>query len=175
MLRRLIGLTEFAVIVGALSGHAAVAASVTVVALGTSNTYGKGVARNEAYPPKLQAALNARGIDARVVNAGINGDTAKGMLGRVGRWVPNGTRLVVIEIAAGNEQRGGVADQTSSNVAAIKSSLDARGIAYLDVSSTMASMFRGSPRVADGRHLAPIGYDNFVSQIAGQVASALGR
>jgi acyl-CoA thioesterase-1 len=153
----------------------AVAAPVSVVALGTSNTYGKGVARNEAYPPKLQAALKARGVDARVVHAGINGDTAKGMLARVGRSVPNGTKLVLIEIAAGNESRGGVADQTSSNVEAIKSALASRGIAYLDVSSTMAGMFRGTPRVADGRHLAPIGYDNFVASIVSQVASALGR
>jgi acyl-CoA thioesterase-1 len=173
MIRILLGLLVATFV--ALSAHSALAAPITVVALGTSNTYGKGVARNETYPAKLQAALQARGVDARVVNAGINGDTAKGMLARVGRSVPNGTKLVLIEIAAGNERRGGVADQTSSNVEAIKASLSSRGIAYIDVSSTMASMFRGSPRVADGQHLAPIGYDNFVAQIGSQVASALGR
>ena len=42
-----------------LLGTAAEAA--TIVALGASNTYGKGVARNQAYPAQLEAILRARG------------------------------------------------------------------------------------------------------------------
>ena len=37
------------------------AEAATVVALGASNTYGKGVARNQAYPAQLEAILRARG------------------------------------------------------------------------------------------------------------------
>ena len=58
------------------------AASITVVALGTSDTYGKGVGRNEAYPARLQAKLKERGIDARVINAGVNGDPSNLILKR---------------------------------------------------------------------------------------------
>ena len=47
--------------------------AATIVALGASNTYGKGVARNQAYPAQLEAILRAKGSDVRVVNAGING------------------------------------------------------------------------------------------------------
>ena len=60
------------------SAHAA-----TIVALGASNTYGKGVARNQAYPAQLEAILRAKGANVRVVNAGINGDTTEGMLQRL--------------------------------------------------------------------------------------------
>ena len=63
--------------VGVASAEAA-----TIVALGASNTYGKGVARNQAYPAQLEAILRAKGSNVRVVNAGINGDTTEGMLGR---------------------------------------------------------------------------------------------
>src|SRR5262245_65206023 len=70
-------------------------ATEIVVALGASNTYGKGVARGQDYPAQLQAMLKASGHDVRVINAGINGDTTAGMASRLDRAVPAGTRVVV--------------------------------------------------------------------------------
>ena len=75
-----------------LFGTAADAA--TVAALGASNTYGKGVARSQAYPAQLEAILRARGVVIHVVNAGINGDTTEEMSRRLDSAVPNGTRAV---------------------------------------------------------------------------------
>ena len=72
----------------AIVGYPAGAAAATVVALGASNTFGKGVARNQSYPAQLEALLRARGFSARVINAGINGDTTAGMLARLDRAVP---------------------------------------------------------------------------------------
>jgi len=40
---------------------AALADAATVVALGASNTFGKGVSRSQAYPAQLEALLRARG------------------------------------------------------------------------------------------------------------------
>ena len=77
-----------------LLGTAAEAA--TIVALGASNTYGKGVARNQAYPAQLEAILRARGSGVHVVNAGINGDTTEGMLRRLDQAVPKGTSAVIL-------------------------------------------------------------------------------
>jgi len=45
-----------------------------------ATTYGKGVARNEAFPAQLEAILRAKGLNVNVINAGINGDTTEGML-----------------------------------------------------------------------------------------------
>ena len=71
--------------------------AATIVALGASNTFGKGVARNQAYPAQLEAILRAKGANVRVVNAGINGDTTEGMLQRLDRAVPNGTSAVILQ------------------------------------------------------------------------------
>jgi acyl-CoA thioesterase I len=35
--------------------------AATIVALGASNTYGKGVARSQAYPAQLEAILRGKG------------------------------------------------------------------------------------------------------------------
>ena len=72
-----------------LSAGLAQAATI-IVALGASQTYGRGVARSEAYPAQLEALLRAKGRAVRVINAGINGNTTGAMLQRLGS-VPNGT------------------------------------------------------------------------------------
>ncbi|WP_347337183.1 GDSL-type esterase/lipase family protein [Bradyrhizobium lablabi] len=73
------------------------ASAATVVALGASNTFGKGVARNQAYPAQLESILRAKGANVRVVNAGINGDTTEGMLRRLDQVVPKGTSAVILQ------------------------------------------------------------------------------
>jgi acyl-CoA thioesterase I len=89
-----------------------VAHAATVVALGASNTFGKGVSRSQAYPAQLEALLRARGLSVRVINAGINGDTTGGMLARLDRVVPKGTNVVILQ-PGGNDQRKLAADNTS--------------------------------------------------------------
>jgi len=95
---------------GALFVSAAQAA--TVVALGASNTFGKGVSRSQAYPAQLEGLLRAKGLNARVINAGINGDTTGGMLARLDRMVPKGTSVVILQ-PGGNDRRKLAPDQTS--------------------------------------------------------------
>jgi len=90
------GMIFAAAVLGAIAAHAQTQARVTIVALGASNTEGWGVSAAEAYPAKLQVLLNARGIDAAVINAGIAGDTTGGMLARLERAVPAGTHLVIL-------------------------------------------------------------------------------
>jgi acyl-CoA thioesterase-1 len=155
------------------------AAAITIVALGTSNTYGAGgLARNQTYPAQLQALLKTKGIDARVINAGVNGDTSARMLARLNSAVPSDTRLVLIEVHPNNEIRGGVSGQTSENVAAIKSRLQARSINYIDISSTMTSYVmapRSLMKMPDRRHLNGEGYARVVESVLPQVLSGLGK
>src|SRR3974390_3901808 len=86
-----------------------------IVALGASNTYGKGVSRAQAFPAQLEALLRASGHAARVVNAGINGDTTGGMLRRLDRAVPNGTTVVILQ-PGGNDRRKGTAGDRAANI-----------------------------------------------------------
>ena len=59
------------------------AASITIVAVGASNTSGWGVPDGSAYRERLQVLLRAKGVDAQVINAGRPFDTTGGMLGRI--------------------------------------------------------------------------------------------
>ena len=49
-----------------------------ILAFGDSLFAGYGLATDEGYPEKLEAALRARGINARVADAGVSGDTTAG-------------------------------------------------------------------------------------------------
>ena len=113
------------------------AASVNIVALGASNTYGSGRGRvaggvppSQAWPAQLESMLRARGIDAHVANAGIPGDTTGGTLARLESAVPEGTRLVILQ-PGGNDKRRGQGAARAGNIAAIKARLAARHIRVL--------------------------------------------
>jgi acyl-CoA thioesterase-1 len=147
---------------GAVSADAA-----TIVALGASNTYGKGVARNQAYPAQLEAILRAKGSNVRVVNAGINGDTTESMLARLDRAVPNGTSAVILQ-PGGNDRRKGRPDRTAD----IQNRLSGRGIPVIMLGN---SMLRGLPHQPDGQHLTPEGYHMLAESLASQVTGAIGR
>src|SRR5256885_9765600 len=83
-----------------LSAEPAFAAPVKILVLGTSLTQGFGLPPGTEIPALLQARLKSTGIDARVINAGVSGDTSAGGLSRLG-WGPGrpppgailGTRL----------------------------------------------------------------------------------
>ena len=143
------------------------ASAATVVALGASNTYGKGVARNQAFPAQLEAILRAKGLNVRVVNAGINGDTTESMLQRMDRAVPNGTSAVILQ-PGGNDGRKGSPDRSAE----IRSRLQARGIAVIMLPN---NVFKGLPHQSDGQHLTPEGYRMIAEGLASQVAGAIGR
>jgi lysophospholipase L1-like esterase len=51
---------------------------VLIVALGDSLTEGFGVVPGQAYPEQLQAELAKAGLNCRMVNTGISGDTCRG-------------------------------------------------------------------------------------------------
>jgi acyl-CoA thioesterase-1 len=151
----------------AISIFAATSANAaTVVALGASNTYGKGVARNQAYPAQLEAILRTRGLNVRVINAGINGDTTQGMLGRLDHAVPNGTSAVILQ-PGGNDGRKGSPDRTAE----IQSRLSARGIPVIMMPN---NVLKGLPHQPDGQHLTPEGYHMLAESVASQVAGTIG-
>jgi acyl-CoA thioesterase-1 len=143
------------------------ARAATVVALGASNTFGKGVSRGQAYPAQIEALLRAKGVNAHVINAGINGDTTGGMLARLDRVVPKGTSVVILQ-PGGNDRRKLAPDRTSE----IEARLAAMGIKVVLLPN---GMLRGKPHQPDGQHLTPEGYHMLAEELAGQVAGALGR
>lgn len=158
-------------VVAAIGPLTSVVHAATVVALGASNTYGKGVARNQAYPAQLEALLRARGLSVRVINAGINGDTTGGMLGRMDGAVPKGTSAVILQ-PGGNDRRKGSGADRAGNIAEIEKRLSARGVRVIMLEN---QALQGLPHQPDGVHLTPEGYRMLAESLASQVAGAVGR
>ncbi|MEA2975976.1 MAG: acyl-CoA thioesterase, partial [Alphaproteobacteria bacterium] len=109
-----------------LLAPAAQAETTRIVAIGSSQTAGQGVAAAAAWPVQLQALLRKKGYDAEVINAGVDGDDSGLMLARFAAAVPDGTKLVIIQVPSTIDQQKGI--DTKANVAAMMNSLEKRKI-----------------------------------------------
>ena len=102
-----------------------------VLALGDSLFAGYGVKRDESYPARLEAALRARGVNARIANAGVSGDTTAGGLERLAFTLSSQSQppqLVIISLGGNDMLRGLPPEQTRANLDSIVSQLRAKGI-----------------------------------------------
>jgi acyl-CoA thioesterase I len=104
---------------------------VKIVAFGDSLTAGFGLPAADAFPVKLERALNAKGQPVAVVNAGVSGDTTSGGLARVDWSVPDGTDAVILELGANDALRGIDPAVTRKALEAIIGRLKERRIAVL--------------------------------------------
>ncbi len=145
--------------------------AATVVCLGASNTYGKGVARTEAYPAQLQTILKAKGSGATVANAGVNGNTTAQMLARLDGVVSADTKVVLLQ-PGGNDRRKGQGANREGNIAAIQQRLASRGIKVIMLEN---NMLQGKPHQSDNQHLTPDGYRMLAEEVVPKVSAALGK
>lgn len=105
-----------------------------ILAFGNSLFAGYNVDKEDSYPAKLQNALRANGVNARVSNAGISGDTSAAGLQRFAftlnaqDYQPD---LVIIELGGNDLLRGLSPDQTRANIAAMIEEAQKRGIRVL--------------------------------------------
>jgi acyl-CoA thioesterase-1 len=70
---------------------------IKIVALGASQTAGKGISESDAYPAQLERILKAEGYAVSVANEGIEGQTTRDILSRMNRAVPDGTKIVILQ------------------------------------------------------------------------------
>jgi acyl-CoA thioesterase-1 len=77
-----------------------------ILAFGDSLTAGFGLPAGQGFPEQLEQALRARGIEARVVNAGVSGDTTAGGLARLDWSLAEKPDLVILELGANDKLRG---------------------------------------------------------------------
>lgn len=79
---------------------------VTIAALGDSLTQGFGLVQEDGFVPQLQAWLDERGIKARVINAGVSGDTTAGGLARVGWTLTPDVDGMIVTLGGNDMLRG---------------------------------------------------------------------
>lgn len=92
---------------------------VLILALGDSLFAGYGLEPGQSYPARLEAALRAKGVPARVVNAGVSGDTTADGLSRLDFVVedmPRKPALVIISLGGNDMLRGLSPDETRKNL-----------------------------------------------------------
>lgn len=77
-----------------------------LVVLGDSLTAGYGLVAENAFPQKLQKHLASLGIDVKVENAGVSGDTTADGLARLDWSVGPNADAVIIELGANDALRG---------------------------------------------------------------------
>ena len=104
-----------------------------ILAFGDSLFAGYGVGTENSYPAKLEPALRARGIDARIVNAGVSGDTSGAGRQRLPFVLDKQENidLVILELGGNDLLRGIPPAETSANFEAMLGELRDRGIPVL--------------------------------------------
>jgi acyl-CoA thioesterase-1 len=108
-----------------------VADAKIVVAFGDSLFAGYSLAQDRGFAPRLQQALEGRGVKARVVNAGVSGDTTDAGLQRLDftlDGLPRKPDLVIVGLGGNDMLRGLSPEATRSNLDAIMAKLKQRGI-----------------------------------------------
>ena len=110
---------------------AAKAEPYRIVGFGDSLMAGYGLDAGQSFPERLEKALREKGHDVVIAKAGVSGDTSSGGLSRLDWSVPDGTRLVILELGANDMLRGIGPDITEKNLDAMISRLKERNIAVL--------------------------------------------
>ena len=88
-------------------GATPAAAHIPVILdFGDSLTAGYGLAPEQAFPAQLEAALRWQGIEVRVVNGGVSGDTTAGGLARLDWALADKPDLVILALGANDALRG---------------------------------------------------------------------
>jgi acyl-CoA thioesterase-1 len=109
----------------------ATAAPVKVLMFGTSLTQGLGLPPGTELPAVLQAKLAAAGIQAKVINAGVSGDTSADGLSRINWSLADKPDVAIVELGSNDALRGIDPAITERNVAAILARLEAAHIPVL--------------------------------------------
>jgi acyl-CoA thioesterase-1 len=133
-----------------------------VVFLGDSLTAGLGLPADQAYPALLARALRDDGVAARVVNAGVSGDTSASGLRRLPWLLAQRPVVVVVGLGANDALRGQPAAETERNLRAIVAQARRAGVKVLllgmqippnygpDYAGAFAALY---PRVARELHV----------------------
>ena len=110
---------------------AAGAKPLRIVAFGDSLTAGYGLDRGQGFVPVLQRALQSRGLDVEVIDAGVSGDTTAAGLARLDWVIDDTADAVIVELGANDALRGQAPAQARANLDTILTRLGKRDLPVL--------------------------------------------
>lgn len=161
----------------------AAAKDVHVLAFGDSLMAGYRLPKDQGFAPQLEDMLRRNGVPARVVNAGVSGNTAGQGRARL-KWTLDGLKekpdLAVVGLGANDLLRGFPPAQTRKDLDAILAELKRRGIRIV-IAGMMAPPNLGARYMLEynsifpdlaRRYDAPL-YPFFLAGVAGNPALCL--
>lgn len=89
-----------------LTSPPAFAKTPEILAFGDSLTAGYGLPASEAFPAQLEAQLKKEGVDVKIVNAGVSGDTTTDGLARLDWALADKPDIVILALGANDALRG---------------------------------------------------------------------
>lgn len=107
------------------------AAPIRLMALGDSLTAGFGLPAEDGFPAQLQRALQKRGRDVVILNAGVSGDTSAGGLARLDWALADKPAMALVALGANDALRGIDPARTFENLDRLLARLKAAGIPSL--------------------------------------------
>lgn len=173
--RKALALATLAVLTS-MSGRAQ-GREIRILALGDSLTAGYGLARGEGFVAQLEAALRAKGIPARVLDAGVSGDTTAGGRARLDWALAERPDAAIVALGGNDGLRGIDPAATHANLDAILTRLAARNIPVLlagmlappNLGAEYGAAFRGAfERLA--REHDVVFYPFFLDGVAAELA-----
>ena len=105
--------------------------TLRLVALGDSLTAGYGLPAESSFTTRLEAELKDAGLNVRVINAGVSGDTSAGGRARLAWSLADKPDAVLVELGANDGMRGLEPSATRENLNAILSEIRAAGAEVL--------------------------------------------
>jgi acyl-CoA thioesterase-1 len=114
-----------------------------VVFLGTSLTAGYGLLEDQAFPALIQQDIDSAGLEYRVINAGVSGDTSAGGLRRLDWLLRLPIAVLVLELGANDMLRGLSIEDLERNLGEI---LDRTAASHPDARFLIAGM-RAAPNL----------------------------
>lgn len=109
----------------------AAAAPIKILMFGTSLTQGLGLPPGTELPAVLQAKLGHAGVQAKVINAGVSGDTSADGLSRIDWSLADRPDAAIVELGSNDALRGIDPAITERNIAAVLGKLEAAHVPVL--------------------------------------------
>lgn len=146
-----------------------------IVGFGDSLMAGYLLPAGDAFPQQLESALDQKGYNVVIDNAGVSGDTTSGGLARLDWSIPDDTDIVILELGANDALRGITPELTEANLDEMLTKLKKRNISVIlagmiappNMGKAYADAFNPIyPRLAE-KHNVPL-YPFFLDGVAAQ-------
>ena len=118
----------------------AAAEPVRLLILGDSLTAGYGLAQPDGFQARLATALAAKGLDVKLIDGAVSGDTTAGGLARLDWVLADGADAAIVELGANDGLRG-------SDPAAMEANLNAPRTDWGEVAARSRQLANALPRL----------------------------